>query len=313
MVMQPKKLAMCVFGPTASGKTGLGIELAKTYNGVIINADSRQIYKKIDIISAMPSAAEFATAEHKLFQVLAPDVRYSVGQYVTDALAAAEAVWIENKIPIFVGGTGLYLKNLIEGINVVPDVAPEIEAALMDEIKANGSTVIHAKLAAVDGASAARIEVNDPQRIVRALGVFLSTGKTLTVWQNVPRAGGLLNMDVDVVRVGILPERAILHGRIKERLGIMQKEGVEAEIRALYEAGLSENLPALTGLGVAELYAYFRGEMSLEEALQATLVATRQYAKRQCTWVKNSYGADILVENAADALPQVENWVKNKP
>lgn len=311
--MQPKKRAICIFGPTASGKTGLGIELAKAYKGVIVNADSRQIYRDIDIISAMPSAAEFAAAEHKLFQVLTPDVRYSVGQYVADALVTAEAVWANNKTPIFVGGTGLYLKNLIEGMNIIPDVVPEIEKTLMAQVEAVGSAEIHAKLAAVDGDAAARIEMKDPQRIVRALGVFLSTGKTLTAWQNVPREGGLLNMDIDVLRVGLLPERAVLHGRIEERLAMMQKEGVEAEIRALYDAGLSENLPALTGLGVAEFYAYFRGELSLDEALEATLVATRQYAKRQCTWVKNSYGADILVEKAADALPQVENWVKNKP
>lgn len=309
--MQPKKRAICVFGPTASGKTGLGVALAQAHNGVIVNADSRQIYKEIDIISAMPSAAEFAAARHELFRFLAPDVRYSVGQYIKDALAVVEQVWAENKTPIFVGGTGLYLKNLIEGMNFIPEVPAALEAELMARIKDEGAAALHAELAAVDAAAAARIEGQDTQRIVRALGVFLATEKTLTAWQAVPRSGGLVALGCEVLKVGVLPARDVLHARIEKRLDIMVAEGVESEIRALYDAGLSADLPALTGLGVAEFYDYFNGDRTLADALQGTLVASRQYAKRQCTWVKNSYGADILVENAADALSPVSNWVKS--
>lgn len=162
---------------------------------------------------------------------------------------------------------------------------------------------------AVDAATAARLKPQDTQRIIRALGIYLTTKIPLSIWQEKPREGAL---EADILTVGLLPDRQKLHARIEARQIQMFDMGVLSEVKALYDANLTPDLPALTGLGVADLYAYFTGEKTLSEAKENMLIATRQYAKRQCTWVKNSYNANILVENPQDALPHIANWVKNK-
>lgn len=294
--------AICIFGPTASGKTSLGIDLANAHNGEIINADSRQIYQQIDIISAMPSAEEFAAAPHHLFQFLSPEKRYSVAQYQKDAAQKAQELVAQGKMPIFVGGTGLYLNSLIHGINHIPDIPRALEESLEVDTQTRGLDALHAELTEVDPVAASRIHATDPQRIVRALAVYRHTGQPISAWQSAPKEGAL---NVNWIKIAINPERATLHNRLEQRMGIMVKEGILEEVKALYDAKLSPKLPALTGLGISDIYKHFDGNLTQEEALNAMLIATRQYARRQITWLNNTFKPDLVIKHPKDALPQI--------
>lgn len=281
-----------IFGPTASGKSRLAMALAKELNGEIINADSRQIYRHMPIIAACPSADDYADVPHHLYEFLDPRERFSAGAYAKAAVAVMAEVTARGKRPILVGGTGLYLRTLMEGLSPVPPVPDDIQAAVEAEVAAD-TAAAYARLQQVDAAWAARIMPGDSQRIARGLAVAQATGTPLSGWQQVaPQREG---SHFTYARIGLCPPRAQLHANIETRWKMMLDDGVVEEIRRLKEAGYTTDLGALKGLGIPELYAYLDGTMTLEAAVQLGIIAHRQYAKRQETWLNNQFKPQLLL------------------
>lgn len=289
-------MAIVLFGPTASGKTGLSIELAKAYNAVIVNIDSRQLYKEMPIISAMPSDDEFAQADHRLFDFLKPDESFDVMRYLNVAKAEAEKIWASGKIPLFVGGTGFYVKTLVEGISPMPEVSQDELQALTAECEEKGLAVLWEETKLADPEWIAKIEENDRHRMLRSLAVYRKTGKPLTQWQTLPKEGAL---DAKVLQIALIPEREVLYNRINTRYENMIDAGIVEEMKALKEKGYSATLPALTSIGIPEYFAYLEGEVALDAAHEKVATKQRQYAKRQCTWLRNQYNADIILDSAS--------------
>ncbi|MCP5405821.1 MAG: tRNA (adenosine(37)-N6)-dimethylallyltransferase MiaA [Pseudomonadaceae bacterium] len=288
-----------LFGPTASGKSALALGLAEVLDGEIVNADSRQIYKGMPLITACPSAEDYARVPHHLYEFLSPDVRYSAGDYAKAATQVIQNVQARGKTAIVVGGTGFYLRALMEGISPIPPISDDINAAVEAEV-AEDIAAAYARLQTVDAAWAARIQPTDAQRIARGLAVHGATGRALSEWQQAPASGSPFAF----IKLALCPPREVLHRRIADRWQAMLEQGLLEEIRSLKEAGHAATLPALTGLGVAELYRYFEGDLSLEQAVELGIISHRQYAKRQATWLNNQYAADYTqqVPDTAAAL-----------
>lgn len=298
MVSSPPVIVL--FGPTASGKSGLALALAEALNGEIINADSRQIYTGMPLITACPTAADYARTPHHLYEFLPPDTRYSAGDYAKAAAAHITEVHARGKTALVVGGTGFYLRALMDGISPLPPVPPNIAAAAEVEVAGN-ITAAYARLQAMDAPWAAAIQPTDAQRIARGLAVVDATGTPLSEWQQAPRTPAPFHF----VKLALSPPREVLHTRIAARWTQMLDDGLLGEIRALKHAGYAPTLPALTGLGVAELYRHLDGELTQEQAVELGIISHRQYAKRQVTWLANQYAADHLVTDAnpAGVLP----------
>ncbi len=284
-----------IFGPTASGKSAVAIRLAEALGGEIINADSRQIYTRMPIITACPTADDYARVPHHLYEFLSPDQRYSAGAYAVAANAVIADIIARNKIPIIVGGTGLYLKVLMEGVSPVPPIAPEIIEAVQAEVDADIAAA-YARLQRVDAPWAARIQSTDAQRIARGLSVADGTDKPLSAWQQVKGQGAPYHF----TRIGIGPPRDILNQRIEARWKVMLAMGVVDEIAALKTAGFTPAMDALKGLGIPEIYAFLSGNETLDAAVERGIIAHRQYAKRQVTWLNNQFKPDVLVERGED-------------
>lgn len=278
-----KERVIVLFGPTASGKTAAALRLAGELGGEVINADSRQIYAQMPIVTACPSAEEYGRVPHHLFEFLDPAERYSAGAWAAAAKDKIAEVLARGRVPVVVGGTGFYIRALVEGVSEVPALPPEVER----EFDGFAAQELHRMLGHVDPVLAARLNPTDMQRIVRGLAVQRHTGKPLSVWQEGPKVPA----PYDFVKLALSPEREVLHERIARRWELMREAGVVDEVRALKDAGYSRELPGLTGLAVAELYDYIDGHLSWEEATAQAVAGTRQYAKRQVTWLRNSYGA----------------------
>jgi tRNA dimethylallyltransferase len=278
MASSSKERLALIAGPTASGKSALALALAEAVGGTVINADSAQVYAGLRIISARPSAADEARAPHRLYGHRDPALPCSAALWAEDAKAAIAEARAAGRLPILVGGSGLYIRTLLDGIAPVPEIDPAIRAAV------RSFTVLHnyAALEREDPAAAARLRPSDSTRVARALEVVRSTGRPLAVWQ-AKRAGGIA-AEVDLVPLLLLPPRHWLYERCDRRFEeMMSNEGL-AEVSSLMERGLSPILPALRAIGVREIAAFLRGELSREDALAAGRTATRQYAKRQYTW-----------------------------
>lgn len=292
---------LVLFGPTASGKTGLALQLAQALGAEIINADSRQLYARMPIITACPTAAEYAIVPHHLFEFLDPAERASAAVWSAQARSKIEEVLSRGKLPLLVGGTGLYLRSLMEGLSEVPEVPPEVEAQF------NGQNVLelYTQLNGVDPELAAKLHPTDTQRIVRALAVHAATGTPLSVWQQGEKKGAPFSF----IKLGLMPEREELHARIHKRWLKMVDAGVVGEIAQLQSAGYTPDMPGLTGLGIPQFFEYLEGRCQLEDAIQAGATAHRQYAKRQCTWLANSYRPDFLQQtpNAEGVLTYLRN------
>ncbi|MDD9912194.1 MAG: tRNA (adenosine(37)-N6)-dimethylallyltransferase MiaA [Alphaproteobacteria bacterium] len=287
--------AITLFGPTASGKTGLAIALAQAFNGIIINADSRQFYKYMPILTAAPSAEEYAAAPHELYEIFEPDQSFSAGEYLRLATKIAAEVVAQGKMPIFVGGTGLYLDMLLHGISPMPDVPAEVLDALKEELETRGRDVLFDELLQVDAAWADKIPSADTQRLLRGLSVYRHTGKNLTYWQQQPKEGAL---PYSMVSLAVCRLRVEQVERIEARFEIQCEAGLLEEVKALLARGYSPELPALTSLGVQAFSDYFAEVIPFEEAREKYIIQQRQYAKRQSTWLKNSYPAQHVFENA---------------
>lgn len=273
---------LLIAGPTASGKSAYALaEAAK--GGVIINADASQVYDVWRVLTARPSAEEEAQAPHRLYGHIAPSVRYSVGAWLRDVapvLAEAQASGLR---PIIVGGTGLYFKALTEGLAEIPEPSETIRAVVDARLKAEGLAALVADLTVRDPATAEAADLQNPMRVTRALEVLEATGKGLAAWQAETPAP--LVPDAD--KVLITMDRDDLYKRCDQRFGIMIERGALDEARAIAAQNLDPALPAMRAVGAPELLAHLRGEISLDAAAVAAKQATRNYAKRQMTWMRN--------------------------
>jgi tRNA dimethylallyltransferase len=270
------KSALLIAGPTASGKSALALRLARERGGVIINADSMQVYRELRLLSARPSAEEEAQAPHRLYGQVSGAEDYSVARWLTEATREIEAVWAEGQVPIICGGTGLYFMALETGLSQVPPIAPEVR-----ERWRGFAGDLHAELAARDPAMAERLGPTDRQRIIRALEVIDSTGQSLARWQAEGERNAFLNQ-INVERHFVEVPREELYTRAEQRFDLMMAAGALDEVEAL--PAFAPDRPVMKAIGVPELQAHLRGEMSLEQAATLAKTATRQYIKRQMTW-----------------------------
>jgi tRNA dimethylallyltransferase len=273
--------AVLIAGPTASGKSDAALALAQRINGVIINADSMQVYREAPILTAQPSAADKARAPHLMYGHVGAREVYSVGRWRDDAIAALATV--EGRTPIFVGGTGMYFMALTDGLAAIPAIPPEVRDAARALLEEIGVEALHARLAARDPLTASKLRPSDPQRTLRAWEVFAATGRPLAAWQDAPTTPVLKNRKIAAFVLD--PPRPILRARIAARFAAMVEEGGLAEAVAL--SGLDPALPAAKLLGLAPLQALAAGTLSKDQALEAAITGTRQFAKRQMTWFRH--------------------------
>lgn len=288
----------CIFlmGPTASGKTALAVELVQRFPMDIISVDSALIYKGMDIGSAKPDAETLAKAPHRLIDFLDPAQSYSAADFREDALREMAEITARGRIPLLVGGTMLYFKVLREGIAQLPSANEAVRQQILAEAQAHGWPHLHAELAGVDPESAQRLNPNDAQRLQRALEVFRSTGVPLTEWHRRQKEGGdgswggnAEDFPYRVISVAVCPEdRAVLHQRIADRFQQMLKEGFYDEVKALYDRGdLHTGLPSMRAVGYRQMWDCLDGKLSYAEMEARGIIATRQLAKRQITWLRS--------------------------
>lgn len=275
-----------IAGPTASGKSALALALAERLGGVVINADSMQVYAELRILTARPTDDEQRRAPHALYGFVPAREAYSTGRYVKDAAAALVSAREAGLRPIFVGGTGLYFKALLDGLSPVPAVDAEVRAKWRREAERVGAEALHHELAARDAEMAARLKPADTQRIVRALEVLESSGRSLAYWQSVP--GQPVINAADAVCLLMLPDRATLHARADARFAGMVDEGALEEAEQLAALQLDADLPAMRAIGVAPMIAAARGQAPIADAIAMAQTETRQYIKRQETWLRRN-------------------------
>jgi tRNA dimethylallyltransferase len=275
--------AILIAGPTASGKSALAIELAKTLGGVVINADSMQVYGDLRVITARPSVEDEAEAPHRLFGHVDASVNFSVGRYVADAVSVLDQCGA-TQLPIFVGGTGLYFKALTEGLSDMPAVPDKVRELVRRESEGVETPALHRLLAARDPETAARLRPSDRLRVQRALEIIAATGRPLASFHGARRPGPLAGR---VCKLFLSPERDELRQRIDQRFLTMMEAGGIEEVKALAARDLDPMLPAMRAHGVPGLLAYLRGEIGLDEAIAKGQGDTRRYSKRQFTWFRH--------------------------
>ena len=277
--------AILLMGPTGSGKSDLALSLAETLPLEIVSVDSALVYRGMDIGTAKPTLAMRARVAHHLIDIRDPAESYSAGEFTRDAMHAMQDIWRRGRQPLLVGGTMLYFHALSFGIAELPEADPGLRADIDAQAAKSGWAAVHQELRRVDPASAARIHVNDPQRIQRALEVYRLTGKTITGLREKRKS---VLADVDVTEFVVAPlERRELHARIELRFGAMLNAGLLAEARSLFErSDLGPEHPSMRAVGYRQLWRHLAGECALEEARSQAIAATRQLAKRQLTWLR---------------------------
>lgn len=281
---QIKPKAIFLMGPTASGKTALAIALRQKLPVDIISVDSALIYRGMDIGTAKPDMNEQSLAPHRLIDILDPAFPYSAADFRRDALKAMEEITASGRIPLLVGGTMLYFKALLEGLSPLPSANSDVRAEIEKKAAEQGWEAIHKELALVDPVAAQRIHPNDPQRLSRALEVYLISGKTMTELTKISGE----SLPYDVYQFAIAPkDRNVLHQRIEARFKQMLTCGFEDEVKSLYERGdLHEDLPSVRCVGYRQMWSYLSGEIDYDEMVYRGICATRQLAKRQITWLR---------------------------
>ncbi len=271
---------VCLVGATGTGKTAASLALAEALGGAVVNFDSRQVYAGLAVVTAQPTAAERAVCPHALYGYLPVDTPVKAGSFAAEILATAREFSARGLQPILVGGTGLYLKSLVDGLAPIPDIDPAVREAVVRECRELGSQVLHARLRQVDPDYAAKIHPNDPQRVCRALEVFAATGQTLTWWhERTRRPEGLR-----VLKIGLRADLAALTPRLDRRIGLMLAAGALEEVRLAYESCPDRGAPGFSGIGCPELLSVLLDGADPEEARREWLRSTRAYAKRQLTW-----------------------------
>jgi len=302
------KRAVLIAGPTASGKSALALALAEGQNGVIINADSMQVYRDLRIITARPTLEEEARVPHRLYGHVGAAVNYSAGRWCEDVQGELAAAAAGGQLPILVGGTGLYFKTLTQGLAAIPPVPADIREAVRGRLERDGAAALHADLMQKDPATAARLMPNDRSRITRALEVLTATGRPITDWH---RDGLPPVLDPGAaVKVFLARDRTELYARIDTRFDAMLTSGALDEVRALAARHLDPLLPAMKAHGVPWLIRYLNGEIGLEEAAEGGKRDTRRYTKRQATWFRNQL-PDWTWVQPEEALAAVTDALKN--
>ncbi len=295
--------AIFLMGPTASGKTDLAIEIASRIPCDVISVDSALIYRGMDIGTAKPTADELAQAPHGLIDILDPSESYSAADFRVDAIALMDKAVANGRVPLLVGGTMLYFKALLEGLSPLPQADAQIRAQIETEAQTLGWSVLHDQLKEIDPVAAQRIHPNDPQRLSRALEVFRITGKTLTelTQQKAPP------LPYKVHQFALMSDdRHTLHQRIETRFMKMLEAGFEQEVRALkHREDLNLDLPSMRSVGYRQMWQYLDGELSYEEMVYRGVVATRQLAKRQITWLRGWQDLVVLEPGARDNIDKI--------
>ena len=294
MVQRPD--AILIAGPTASGKSKLAIDEALRWGGEIVNTDSMQVYPVLDILTARPDADDLKKVPHHLYGFADPAAPYSVARWLDDAQSVAEEIWKRDRIPVFVGGTGLYFRGLQDGIAETPEIPANIRTEIRSELSQFGSEKLHQKLVSLDPIGAAKLRPGDGHRIARALEVILATGRSLSHYQNQPHSDAIL-AGKSARKIVIMPERALLHSRINQRADWMIENGAVEEVEALLKLNLPPQVTVLKAIGVSQLGSFLHGKLSLNEAKEQIKAATRQYAKRQSTWFNGQFDENWMFQS----------------
>lgn len=315
--MKTQPTIFCLMGPTASGKTELALKLAQLYPIEIVSVDSALIYKGMDIGSGKPTAEELEKVPHHLIDICDPATAYSVGQFRKDAVHAINDILSRDRIPLLVGGTMMYFKALLEGLAVLPDCDPKIRASLDEEAKINGWPFLHARLAEIDPLSAARIKPTDPQRIQRALEVYMVSNQSLSDW--------IMKSDSEKLpyhfqSIGFIPtdtQRKILHHRIESRFLNMLENGFIEEVKRLFQrSDLNLNMPSIRCVGYRQIWEYLAGTYDKQTMILKAVAATRQLAKRQITWLRSwpelhqvdFFDADTIFHQCSSLIDKHSTW-----
>ncbi len=281
--LAPKPKIVIICGPTASGKTSVAIRLACGFGGEIISADSRQIYRHLDIGSAKPTAGEQALVRHHLIDIVEPDEAFDARKFGVLARAAAMETIERKMVPFVAGGTGLYVKSMLHGLFEDYPSAPAVRRELKDEAEKFGGGVLHERLKKVDPETAERLHPNDVQRIVRALEVYEISGKPIS---RLHREHRFSEEIFDALKIGLFLDREVLYERIDRRVDAMISEGLLDEVRGLVQRGYASDLESLKAIGYSHMIDFIQGRLSWEEAVETLKRDTRRYAKRQMTWFR---------------------------
>jgi tRNA dimethylallyltransferase len=307
---QSKRLpqVITIMGPTASGKTALALELAKAIDGEIISVDSALIYRGMDIGTAKPSLDEQAGIKHWLIDIVAPENAYSVAEFCRDAVESIEDILRRGKVPILTGGTMMYFNGLIKGLSSLPVADEKARAQIQLFIEEHGLQAAHKKLSDLDPQSGLRIHENDPQRIIRALEVYALTGKTMTALQAIKPEP----LPYEFMQFSLMPnDRALLHERIALRFELMLQNNFEDEVKKLRQnTALHVDLPAIRSVGYRQMWQYLDGECQFDEMREKGIIATRQLAKRQITWLRGWEGAISLETSNPENVALILQYIR---
>ncbi|MEC9142334.1 MAG: tRNA (adenosine(37)-N6)-dimethylallyltransferase MiaA [Pseudomonadota bacterium] len=284
---------LMICGPTAAGKSGLALALAERYGGVIINADSMQLYADLRVLTARPDVSEEARVPHRLYGVLDGAERASVASWLTMATREIETARDAGRLPILTGGTGLYFHAAMKGLAPVPDVPPDIHAECIAEYAERGGEAFRRDLLELDPVLGSQLHDGDSQRLVRAMGVVRASGRALSAWQADPHEGAIAGRPV---RVAMMPPREELYEKINTRFSAMMEGGARSEVSTLAARGLAPSLPVMKAIGVREIMALQAGDIDEARAVELASRDSRRYAKRQMTWIRNNFHAEMILE-----------------
>ena len=286
--------AVIICGPTGAGKSSLALNLAEKFEGVIINADSVQIYREIKILSGRPTSDDYRKAPHRLYGIMSIFKPCTLGIWRKMALEAIKECELSGRLPIICGGTGLYIKFLLNELSAIPEISPSIKLEAREKLKELGNENFRELLSKNDPASASRIKSGDTNRLLRAWEVFTATTKPLSYWHKKSRKAGSQHK---FFKVCLMPERKALYSICDQRFLEFVEQGAVEEARAFDFITASPELPASKTLGLLELIKYTKGELELSDAVEQAQRATRRYAKRQLTWFRHQLDEDFLIQN----------------
>jgi tRNA dimethylallyltransferase len=306
--MTGKKTVLVIGGPTASGKSRLAVAVAENFSGVVINADSMQVYDGLPLLTAQPSAGDIKQVPHRLYGALPPDKICSAVIWRDMALAEIEKAHAEKKLPIIVGGTGFYLKTLLKGVSPIPDVPPDVRKKFIQMQREMGNPAFHAAFAEKDPVMAAKLDPFNTQRIVRAWEVLEGTGKSLAEWQAAPPQGAPENLRF--LSAALLPLRETLYASCNARFGQMLEKGALDEAKD-FKKRFPDSVPLAKALGYPELSAHIEGKLNLADAAAAAQQSTRNYAKRQMTWFRHQLKPDLVFTDPACGKQDISGFLES--